>query len=67
MTTDEERKKESDAWNNWKPGSGQRGWSPYTKPIPAATWRDGAGRPIRSDGSLDVEKFIKEKENDRSS
>ena len=58
--TEEERKAESEEWNNWKPGSGRKGWSPFTKPAPASQWRDGEGRPLKDDGSLDVEKFIEE-------
>jgi hypothetical protein len=43
--TDQERKEEAERWNNWKPGSGRKGWSPFNKPIPPV--RDGAtGHPI---------------------
>lgn len=62
--TDEERQKESESWNNWQPGSGRKGWSPFTKPAPSAQWRDSSGRPLKSDGSLDVEKFIQERSKD---
>ena len=34
MKSDEERKRESEEWNNWKPGSGRKGWSPFTRPAP---------------------------------
>ena len=61
MKTEEERKQETESWNNWKPGSGTKGWSPYTQPIPPAQWRDAEGRPLKADGSLDVEKFIQER------
>ena len=45
-------------WNNWKPGSGRRGWSPFTKPIPPV--RDGAtGHPIK-DGKTDWGRVIRE-------
>lgn len=60
--TDQQRKEEAERWNNWKPGSGQqKGWSPFDKPIPKATLRDGEGRPLKPDGSLDVNKFIQER------
>jgi hypothetical protein len=61
--TDKERKEESKSWNNWKPGSGRKGWSPWGtgKALPKAGWRDGEGRPLKNDGSLDTEKFIKER------
>lgn len=62
--TDEERKRESEEWNNWQPGSGRKGWSPFTKPIPSPEWRDSDGRPLKSDGSLDVDKFVKENSKD---
>jgi hypothetical protein len=62
MQTEEQRKKEAQDWNNWKPGSGRKGWRPYTKPIPPAQWRDASGRPIKPDGSLDVDKFIQEQQ-----
>jgi hypothetical protein len=63
--TEEERRKEAESWNNWKPGSGQKGWPPYTKPIPPSQWRDTEGRPLKADGSLDVDKFIEERGNSR--
>jgi hypothetical protein len=59
--TQEEREAEAKAWNDWKPGSGRKGWSPFDKPIPKAERRDGEGRPLKPDGSLDVEKFIQER------
>lgn len=61
MKTKQQREEEAKAWNNWKPGSGRKGWTPYTQPIPPAQWRDNEGRPLKPDGSLDVEKFVQEK------
>jgi hypothetical protein len=61
--TEKERKEEAKNWNSWKPGSGRKGWSPWGsgKTTPPAQWRDGAGRPLKSDGSLDTDKFIQER------
>ncbi len=62
MKTDKERRKESEAWNNWKPGGGRKGWSPFTKPIPPV--RDGlTGHPLRN-GKVDWEHVIQEVNND---
>ena len=61
MQTDEERRKEAEDWNSWKPGSGRKGWSPFTKATPPTQWRDNEGRPLKADGSLDVDKFIQER------
>jgi hypothetical protein len=57
-----EQLQEAEEWNNWKPGSGRKGWSPFNKPIPQAQWRDSEGRPLKPDGTLDTEKFIQEME-----
>lgn len=56
----EKQQEEAQDWNDWQPGSGRKGWSPFNKPIPSSTWRDSDGRPLKPDGSLDVEKFIQE-------
>jgi hypothetical protein len=34
----------------------------YASPPPPGQWRDAEGRPLKSDGTLDVEKFIAEQE-----
>lgn len=47
-----EQKQESTEWNSWKPGSGRKGWSPFTKPIPPVTDYE-TGHPIGSDGKID--------------
>jgi len=41
MKSEEERRKKSEEWNNWKPGSGRKGWSPFTRPAPPvrANWK----------------------------
>ena len=52
MKTDQQRKEEAEHWNNWKPGSGRKGWSPFNKPLPPV--RDAAtGHPIGKDGNID--------------
>jgi len=43
--TDQERKQEAENWNNWKPGSGRKGWSPFNKPIPPAKVVTSTGHP----------------------
>jgi hypothetical protein len=59
MKSDEERKREAESWNNWKPGSGRKGWSPFDKPIPPV--RDAAtGHPIGKDGTIDWGRVIRE-------
>jgi hypothetical protein len=57
MKTDEERRREAEEWNNWQPGSGRKGWSPFTKPVPPV--RDGDGRPLKN-GTVDWNKWAEE-------
>jgi hypothetical protein len=59
MPTEKERQQESRDWNNWKPGSGRKGRTPWDRPEP--TVRDNAGRPLRSDRtSIDTKKWVQE-------
>jgi hypothetical protein len=59
MKTKKQREEESRAWNNWKPGSGRKGWSPFDKPIPPV--RDAAtGHPIGKNGEIDWAQVVQE-------
>ena len=57
MKTQKQREEEANAWNNWKPGSGQQGWSPFDKPIPPV--RDTLNRPLK-DGQIDIARWVDE-------
>jgi hypothetical protein len=57
--TDEERRTAAEAWNKWKPGrSGRKSWSPFSRKI--TRMRDRDGRPLKMNGELDTEQWIKE-------
>jgi hypothetical protein len=58
MKSKKERQQESNDWNNWKPGSGRKGWSPFTKAIPPV--RDTNGHPIGKGGKTDWGRVIQE-------
>jgi hypothetical protein len=63
LPTEEERQQAANAWNTWKPGKGnRRGFNPFRK---VTRMRDSAGRPLKMDGTLDIEQWIKEA-NERS-
>lgn len=56
---EKQRQKAAAEWNNWKPGSGRKGWSPFSKPIPPV--RDGeTGHPIGRNGETDWARVIEE-------
>jgi hypothetical protein len=58
----QQQQQEADEWNNWKPGSGRKGWSPFTRPAPPV--RDGAtGHPLK-DGKIDWEAVIRKANQD---
>jgi hypothetical protein len=59
MPTEEERKQESKDWNNWQPGSGRRGWSPWGQPITREVRDAETGHPIK-DGQVDWKRVIDE-------
>ncbi len=59
MKTKKERAEEARQWNNWKPGSGRKGWSPFDNPIPPV--RDAeTGHPIGGDGKINWSQVIQE-------
>ena len=58
--TEEERKQAAEKWNDWEPGKGnRRGFNPFRK---IKRMRDSAGRPLKMDGTLDIEQWMKEAE-----
>lgn len=62
MPSQEELNQESHEWNNWEPGSGRKGWSPFNKEIPPV--RMGT-IPLR-DGKIDIKKWEEELKNVRT-
>jgi len=58
LPTEEDLRREAEAWNNWKPGSGKRkGFPLFSKPIPPV--RDSEGRPLKN-GTVDWELWEEE-------
>lgn len=54
----EDRKQAAEEWNKWRPGSGRKGWSPFTKPPPPM--RDKYGRPMKNYDEVDWVKLEEE-------
>lgn len=58
--TEEEMMKESDEWNNWKPGSGRKGWSPFgTKKFERFQVERMGDIPLKN-GKIDMERWEEE-------
>ncbi len=60
LPTKSQMNREAKEWNNWKPGSGRKGWSPFDKTTPPC--REGSV-PLRSDGGIDMKKWEEELRN----
>jgi hypothetical protein len=62
MKTYADRRREAEAWNNWKPGSGKRrGLNPFKDmETRKAQWYSPEGIPLTPDGKIDIGQWEKD-------
>lgn len=63
MPSQEELNQESHEWNNWEPGSGRKGWSPFASKKFEKFQVERMGEIPLKDGKIDMKKWEEELKN----